>query len=294
MSVLTIAEALLARREGHGPLAATSADPDPGVQARRDAEAITAHLTAQQRGHAAQVSGWGDGDPTSFTDHLASSRESVLRGHTPVPSSDREQAPPTARLTRGSAVSPAARLLGWAALGGFVLLCAVSLLTDPGRHVAGVPTAVAMALLAVILVACALTGFFAARARDDELIAWAVERPGQLARGIPAALGIRHRDAASELSTLLLRLVLLAAAFLLLVLGPVITLIRLSTGDGAVPVAGGPLMILLGAVLGLPALLWNRRARASGQTDARLRLALQWVATLPTAGPPDDEGSPQR
>lgn len=280
------------RQDGRSTTGLSPADPDPAVQARRDAEAVCARLTDEQRRRAAGASGWGTGDPSMFLIHLARAREGVLRGDVRVPAADREQAPTAAQLPRGAALSGLSRGAAWLALAAFGIMVAGSVMVDgrlgdESRSSALLGTG--MSLVVLFLTISAVSGTRASRRRDELLLDWACGRPGQLARGIPAAPHITHRDRAATLCSGLLRGFALAYGILgtlagaaLLVLGP-----PASTRVPGEIVAAG--FLVTGILVGVAAFVWNRRARQRLTADGHLRRALLWVETveaseLPAAG----------
>ena len=257
------------------------ADLLPDERAAADAAVMTAWLSPAQRARYAPSLRAVD-DPDAFVERLADERRVVLmEGADPVP----DELEDAARAEREARQTPLRVLEGVLLVGalacfvGIVLLSMRSDVQGLSSTPEGVPE-LAAALVSTVA-ASAVIGAAATRRRDRAMLSWAVNRPGQLGRGIPLRSGLQVQSAGPSLARSLGAAALFALGILAAVAGAAVLLITLVLRSEQDYTTLG-LALLVGGVVAflLSVLLFRWYARRLERIVRRAR-AVQWFGPAP-------------
>lgn len=259
------------------------ADLLPDERATADAAVMTAWLSPAQRARYAPSLRAVD-DPDAFVERLADERRVVLmEGADPVPD-ELEDAARAEREARQTPLRVLEGVLLVGALACFVGIVLLSMRADvQGLTITpeGVPE-LAAALVSTVA-ASAVIGAAATRRRDRAMLSWAVNRPGQLGRGIPLRRGLQVQSAGPSLARSLGAASLFALGILAAVAGAAVLLITLVLRSEQDYTTLG-LALLVGGVVAflLSVLLFRWYARRLERIVRRAR-AVQWFGPGPNS-----------
>lgn len=246
---------LLAGRRAARIRAIANSSQLPEERALADSMVMTAWLTAAQRARYA-VSLRAGSQVEDFMERLADERRVVLEeGADPVQD----------ELASAAEAERAARQLPLRLLEGGLLLVALGLavalvvlgLRAEDLSRSSLPPAAGPFLIAiaVLVILAGVLGTIATRRRDRTLLGWAVDRPGQLGRGLPMRRPLQGGSAGPAILSSLGPAVLVGLGIIAICVGAAVLLITLLSPDAATMTAaalwslGGGVAALLLAVL---------------------------------------------
>ncbi|MDN5685103.1 MAG: hypothetical protein L0G94_00255 [Brachybacterium sp.] len=271
---------LLAGRRAARIRAIANSSQLPQERALADSMVMTAWLTAAQRARYA-VSLRAGLQVEDFMERLADERRVVLEeGADPVED----------ELASAAEAERAARQLPLRVLEGALLLLALVLavtlvvlgLRADGLSRSSLPPSAGPFLIgvAVLVILAAVVGTVASRRRDRSLLGWAVDRPGQLGRGLPMRRPLQGGSAGPAILSSLGPAVLVGLGIIAICVGAAVLLITLLSPDAATMTTaalwslGGGVLALLLAVLAV-----QLRGRRLEQIVRRERAA-EWFGDL--------------
>ncbi|MEE1649275.1 hypothetical protein V1260_00540 [Brachybacterium sp. J144] len=257
--------------------------PLPEERALADAAVLTAWLTPAQRSRYARSLRSGPG-PEEFAERLADERRVALE-------EDHEAL--VEELELAAAAQRAARQTPWRVLEGLLLLTALGLLASvavldawprdraSALTLSAYPEELAWLVggAALSLLVAAVVGSVATRRRDRALLDWAVDRPGQLGRGLPMAIGPQRESAGPAILRALGPALLLAAGVLALVAGAAVLLIALLAVGESDLLTSSLAALVGGAVLIAAAALWSHLNGRRLERVVRRARAIEWVGS---------------
>lgn len=259
--------------------AAVSSDLEPPEKALAHAIAVADWLGPERRAAYAHVSGW-DRDAElgveEFVDLVAAERRVALEeGIDPMPD-ELESAAQAERDARQVPLRILEAILLVLALAAFLAAALSDITQNEGRDglsdgaVLLLPAAVALVLLA------AAAGSVARRLRDRRLLAWAVARRGQLARGIPVRRPLQRVTIGPSIVRTLGPAVMLALGVASALAGALILLLSLLNPSGLPPMVGA-LLLALGVVCFGLSVLWFRLNWRWTEDTVRRAQSVAWL-----------------
>ncbi len=259
--------------------AAASSDLEPPEKALAHAIAVADWLGPERRAAYAHVSGWdrdGELGVEEFVDLVASERRVALEeGIDPMP----DELESAARAEQGARQMPLRileALLLVLAFAAFLATVLVDIIENDGRNTVSdvaillLSTAVALVLLA------AAAGSVARRLRDRRLLAWAVARRGQLARGIPVRRPLQRVTLGPSFVRALGPALMLALGVASAVAGALILLLSL-LDPSSMPTEVGALLLALGVVCFGLSVLWFRLNSRWTEETVRRAQSVAWL-----------------